>query len=440
MAFKLSRRALLRGMAGGAACAIALPPLEAMFNENGDAYSDGSPLPARFMTFFFGNGILYDQWIPATQGTDYELTPQLAPLANVREYCAVMTGFHNEIGPKITHHEGMAGMFSAHPFVSPGGLYSSFGGPSIDQVVADHIGNDTYLRSIEIGCSKRVSTNEGPTMQFVSHRSADQPNPPLYNPVDVWQRLFGNFVPPQDPSGGLRISALDAVAEDARRLEARVGKNDQDRIDAHLTSYAELQDQIAALPPVCETPGTPTETNEDVGGIEPMPAVAKAMSDLLIFAFQCDVTRVASYMLTGGVGFAVYSHLGHTDEQHIMSHFPESFATELSETIVWNVEQFAYLLEQMKATPEGALNMLDNSVVVLGSDCGEGWSHSSQDHPIIVAGGGAGRLATGFHHRSQTQESLSHVLLAAMQAAAPDITEVGSAEGYSNTPETVLLE
>jgi hypothetical protein len=276
-------------------------------------------------------------------------------------------------------------------------------------------------------------------MQFISHRSTEQPNPPIYNPVEVWTRMFGNFVPPQDPSGGLRISALDAVAEDALRLKAAVGKSDRERIDAHLTSVSELQNQIAALPPVCESPLSPTETNTDINGEEPMPLVARAMTDLLIYAFKCDITRVASYMLTGGVGTAVYSHLGHTDEQHIMSHFPQSFATELNETIVWNMEQFAYLLEQLKATPEGALNMLDNSVVVLGSDCGEGWSHTSEDHPIVVAGGGAGRLSTGFHLRSPNQQSLSHVLLAAMKAAAPEITEVGSAEGYSNTPLPELL-
>ena len=439
MATKLSRRTLLKGMAGGAAISVALPPLEAMLNENGDAYSDGSPLPARFMSFFFGNGVLWNRWIPETQGTDYTLTPELEPLANVREYCAVLTGFRNYIGPKITHHEGVSGMFSGHPFVQGSGLYSAFGGPSVDQVVADQIGQDTYLRSIEVGVSKRVSTNEGPTMQFISHRSTDQPQPPLYNPVEVWTRLFGNFVPPTDPSGGLRMSALDAVSEDAQRLKSAVGAADRDRIDAHLSSVAELQEQIATLPPVCETPLTPAETNVDIAGQEPMPAVARAIVDLLIYAFKCDITRVASYMLTGGVGFSVYSHLGQTDEQHIMSHFPQQFAQELHETIVWNMEQFAYLLEQLKATPEGALNMLDNSVVLLGSDCGEGWSHTTYDQPIVVAGGGAGRLNTGFHYRSGSEQNTSDVLLAAMKAAAPDIDEVGSGVGYSNTPLPELL-
>jgi hypothetical protein len=337
-------------------------------------------------------------------------------------------------------------MLSGHPFVSPGSLYSEFGGPSIDQLIADHIGNDTFLRSLEVGVSKRVSTDEGPTMQFISHRSTNQPLPPIYNPVAVWNRLFGMFVPPDDPSGALRISALDVVAEDARRLSRIVGAEDRARLDAHLTSVAALQEQIAALPPMCATPAVPSETNVDSGNVEPMPSVAKVMIDLIVYAFKCDITRVASYMLTGGVGFTVYRHLGHNEENHIMSHFPETYAEELHATVLWNMQQFQYLLEQLKATPEGARNLLDNSVVLLASDCGEGWSHSTYDQPIIVAGGGGGRLRTGFHYRSPGSpqgpifpQNTSDILLACAQAAAPEIAEVGAAEGYSNNPLAQLM-
>ena len=102
-------------------------PLEAMMNDHGEAYSGGSNFPARFVTFFFGNGILYDEWIPTLTGPAYELKPQMAPLESVRDYCTVLTGFENKIRPRITHHEGAAGFLSGHPFVSPGGLYSSAG-------------------------------------------------------------------------------------------------------------------------------------------------------------------------------------------------------------------------------------------------------------------------------------------------------------------------
>ncbi len=443
---KISRRAVLKGLAGGALVSVALPPLEAMMNDHGEAYSGASNFPARYVTFFFGNGILYNKWIPATTGPDYALSEQLAPLVNVKEYCTVLTGFENKIRPQITHHEGAAGFLSGYPFVSPGGLYSSFGGPSLDQYIASYIGGESFLPSIQLGVSKRVSgvpptADEGPTMHYISHQSTAQPLPPTYSPVDMWNRLFGSFVPPDDPSGALRISALDAVAEDTRRLQALVGAEDKARLDAHLTSVAALQEQIAALPPICEIPTAPSETNVDTLGREHMPEVSKAMIDLLVYSFKCDITRVASFMLTGGVGATVYSHLGHTEENHIMSHSPFSpqFAVPFNQSIIWNVSQYAYLLEQLKATPEGARNLLDNAVVLLGSDCGEGWAHSTEDHPLVVAGGGAGRLRTGFHYRAMNDRNMSDVLLTCAMAVDPAISQVGASMGFSNTPVLEML-
>lgn len=438
--FGIDRRTVLRGMIGGAAVAVGLPPLEAMFNANGDAYSDDSKIPIRFVTFFFGNGVLWDRWIPTEQGPNYQLTDQLQPLLPVKEYCAVMTGFENRVQPQITHHEGVAGMFSGYPLDWDGGLYSGFSGPSIDQVVADAVGRRTTLfRSIELGVSKRVSTDEGPTMSFIAHRGKDAPMPPIYSPRELFTRLFGSFTPPEDPSGPLRISLLDAVSDDLAALRARVSRADKARLDAHTESVAVLQEQIAALPPACELPSQPSATNEDVDGVEPMPEVARAMADLIVHAFRCDLTRVASYMLTGGVGHAVYSHLGHTTEQHFMSHAPVTYADELNATIVWNMEQFAYLLTRLRDTEEGAHNILHNSVVVMGSDCGEGWSHATYDQPVVIAGRAGGRLTTGFHYRSPNNENLSDVLLAAVKAAAPKVTEIGDEDGYSNRPHPALL-
>ena len=124
--FSLSRRSFLRGVAGGAAATVALPALEAMFDANGTAHSDGSPLARRLVAFHFGNGVIRNRFIPATEGSSYALTPLLAPLASIKDYCHVLTGFENKHRQKITHHEGMAGMWSGHPFVSQGGLNSRF--------------------------------------------------------------------------------------------------------------------------------------------------------------------------------------------------------------------------------------------------------------------------------------------------------------------------
>src|SRR5262249_15614070 len=132
--FQLSRRTMLRGMLGSASVALALPALEAMLNSNGDALAAGDPLPRRFMTWFFGNGVRLDRWVPDTQGAKWELTEELAPLEQVRDYCSILSGFNNKAGyGRRGHHDGVAGHFSGHPFIplDPGSAnYSSkFGGP-----------------------------------------------------------------------------------------------------------------------------------------------------------------------------------------------------------------------------------------------------------------------------------------------------------------------
>ena len=280
---------MLRGMLGGAAVALALPPLEAMLDSHGKAFADGQALPVRFMTWFFGNGVILPRYTPSTQGTDWELTEELAPLENVRDYCSILSGFDNKAGyGRRGHHDGVAGAFSGHPFIEldpMGANYASkFGGPSIDQVVASAIGAQTYLPSLHVGVSKRVTKGEGPTLQYLSHKGPDEPVPTEYSPQAVFDALFNNYTPKDDPSGPLRVSLLDAVREDAKRLQLRVGSSDKQRLEAHLDSIAQLQKQIQAIPPACTKPGAPTQTNEDVDGNEPLQEVSHAMADLVAIA------------------------------------------------------------------------------------------------------------------------------------------------------------
>lgn len=440
--FTLSRRTMLRGIVSGIACAVALPPLEAMLNPHGTHLANGAPLPIRFMTWFFGNGVRLDRWTPPSQGSNYELTEELAPLANIKDYCSVLSGFNNKAGyGRRGHHDGIAGCFSGHPFIEldpMGANYASkFGGPSIDQVAASIIQakSPTYLPSLEIGVSKRVTTGEGPTLGYLSHKGPDQPLPSERNPQAVYDKLFGNFVAPDDPSGKLRIKMLDAVNEDAKRLMSRVGKADQQRLDAHMQSLAQLQKQIAALPPACQIPTKPDVTNDDDDlGHEPLEAVSKAMADLVAMAYICDVTRVVSFMQSGSVGGTVYYMTGTESEEHGLSH--EDGGQELiHQAVVFNMGCFAYLLEKLKGVSEGDGNLLDRSCIFLGSDCAEGLTHSCQDQPIIVAGRAGGALKyPGVHYRSDSGENTTDILLTCMQTIDPSVSEVGSAEGYSNTP------
>jgi hypothetical protein len=125
---------------------------------------------------------------------------------------------------------------------------------------------------------------------------------------------------------------------------------------------------------------------------------------------------------------------GTESEEHGLSH-EEGGNEFIHQAVIFNMGCFAYLLEKLKAQPEGDGNLLDRSIVLLGSDCAEGFTHSCVDQPIIVAGKGGGALKyPGIHYRSPSGENTTDILLSLMQVLSPDVTEAGSAEGYSNTP------
>lgn len=440
-ATKLSRRTMLRGALGGVTAAVSLPMLEAMLHDNGEALADGSALPTRFVMFFFGNGNIPSRWNPSATGADWELTEQLAPLGNVKSYCSILSGFQNRCEQQITHHEGMT-VFNGYSFVEQSGLFSKAGGPTIDQRIADAVGDDTIVPSVQIGVSRRLSVmDSGTTLHHLSHRATDQPLPSQFEPAQIYNALFGSFTPKDDPTGPLRIHVLDAVRETARDLKKRVGAADAQRIDAHLEGVSSLEKKIKALPPVCTKPDPPTQINDDAGGVEPIRAVSDVMSDLLTYAFACDITRVASFMLSGGASETVYGELGQTGVHHENTHNPQNRLEEINEVVTFNMQRFAYLLERLMGTADGEEhNLLDNSVVLLSSDCSEGWSHSIFDQPIVVAGGGRGQLVhPGVHYRSPNGENPSDILLALLRCFDPAAPSVGGGAPMSSTPLTAIL-
>ncbi len=444
--FQLSRRAVLRGLlAGGAATTVGLPMLEAMLNSNGTALADGNPIPQRFATWFFGNGFLLNKFVPGTTGPGYQLTEQLAPLAPVQDYCQVITGMDNKCEKLITHHEGMT-IFNGYTFQHQGGLKSVVGGPTIDQVVADAIvasGVQTPVKSIQTGVSRHLSyMDQGTTMHNLSHRGPDQPLPPEFNPQAVWNTLFGSFTPVNDPSGPLRGSVLDAVKAQTEALKKRLGQKDIARLDAHLDGVNQLQGKIAAIPPACQAPGMPDETNPYVNGAEPIVKVNQLMSELIAYAFECDVTRVASVLLVGGAAGTVLYDIGTNNEHHLATHNTDPGVQngQVHDGIIYQMQRFSDFLQVLKNKPDPlGGNLLDNTIVFFSSDCSEGWSHSVKKQPMIVAGKGGGYLKYPGIHYASNGGNPTDVLLAVLRnfdAAAPS---VGAGAPMSTTPLADIL-
>ncbi len=396
----LSRRTLLRG----AATAIALPPLDCMFDSKGIAYAAARPgrvgpvkPETRFVLWFNGNGITERFWIPRETGSNYTMTPCLAPLAPFRDDIHVITGLDNPAarfpGPGNDHHRSMSALVTGTSFTGRGA-----GGPSIDQVVASKIGGETRFRSLQIGVSQE---SFGESIQRnLSWSGYDRSLPPEMIPHRLFDRIFGAR---NEGWVSRRRSVLDAVREDAASLKSSLGKQDQTRLDEHMSSIRDIERAIVTLPPEYAK----VEEPETGGDMKDWPRIAKLQTDLLVHAFVTGQTRVASYMLTKCQGLTRFPWLGYTsarhhDYTHRDGKAPGADGPDgqriMRDICKWHVEEFAYLLAKLKSTPEGDGNVLDRTCLLYIHEHAEANDHKNNGLAAIVAGH-AGNLATGMHSK-----------------------------------------
>ncbi|MBL4687173.1 MAG: DUF1552 domain-containing protein [Nannocystaceae bacterium] len=456
---KLNRRTVLRGSGAAAAIAVGLPALEIMLNPHGDALAGGGELPRRFVSFMFGNGVQLANWEPSTTGPNWSaggVPSLLQPLvdANVVDYVNICTGMQNRFGGSaITHHEGMS-IFSGYDFVlrpDLPGFASDWGGPTIDQVIADAVvasGAGLPIRSIQCGLTKFDSpADNGATAKAVSARGEPGALTVLYpeqNPVEVWDSIFGEFTSIKDDRE-VRLSVLDAVAEEAARLKLKLGVKDNQRVDAHLQGISELQTKISALPPACDIIDSPTHENTESNGSEDLVLVNQIMSELIATAFACDVTRVASNMVLSPAGETVLGDIGNSGSQHGNSHANNQ---EYHDGIQFIIARYAQLLAALRDTPDGAGNLLDSSIVFCSSELSQGASHSWQRQPILIGGHANGYLEyPGIHYQAVPQSNpnddltsagnTSDILLTMLRAFDSNAASVG---GGAQVSSSVLSE
>ncbi|MCB9535583.1 MAG: DUF1552 domain-containing protein [Myxococcales bacterium] len=428
----LTRRTVLRGLLGGAAVTIALPPLEALMGRGRAHAAEG--FPKRFGIFYWGNGILPDRWNPIGQGSgdDWQLNTQMAPLANVKDHLTVVSGTKVKTGNPIAHTSGPGGFLTGHPLILRGGESHTYAAPSIDQVMAQSIGGDTRFRSLEVGVQ--------PDARPISYNGPDSTNPPEVNPAAFFERLFGGgFRAPgedsePDPTLALRRSVLDSVIADGEALKKRLGATDKVRLDQHLDGIRDLEKRIARLaedPPrldACARPEMPTGDYPLVEGRPPMSEISRAMADLMVMALACDQTRVFTFAFSTPVNNTLYegAEAGH----HKLTHDEPGDQPQVDMILTQHImPEFAYLLERLKAVDEGGDTLLDHSVVLGMTDCSFGRTHSIEDFPIVLAGSCSGALKTGLHYRSPTAENSVHVSLSLLRAMGVRAAEFGAEDG-----------
>lgn len=428
--FTLSRRTLLRGMLKGAAVSLALPPLEAMLNLHGDALADGTPLPTRFGVWFWGNGVRPERWVPEGTGAGWTPSEELAPLAGLRDYVSVVSGCEIKTGTH-PHHSGMTGIMTGAPLYQVGTvrdtIVSTFATQSIDQLAADWYEGATPFRSLELGITHFRGTDEGTTFQHLSHNGPNNPNPAEYSPRELYARLFGADFQPQVNLA--RASVLDAVSEQIGRLQQRVGARDRVRLEQHFDSVRTLEQRVEADPSACGLPSAPTSDHPDIMGREQIAPKNETMSQLLALALACDLTRSFSVLFsTAGSGVIVWQ-AGALNSLHQICHDEALPQPTVHAATVFTMEQLATFLGVLRDTPEGDGSLLDRCSILCTTELADGWRHSNQEFPILIAGKGGGRLRGGVHYRSTQRESTSRAVLTALRGGGIDIDAFGQGAG-----------
>src|SRR4051812_1181476 len=402
---QLSRRKFLKGIsATGALVQVGLPPLAAMFNFNGTAYAaglPGQPIDKRFLLWWNGNGIPERYWIPRETGTEYELTPCLEPLAPVRDYVHVLSGVDNVAarldGQGNGHFSALCGSMTGTAYTGRGAA-----GPSIDQILAAKIGTKSRFRSLQVGVAQEShGENVHRNMTWAGYERA---LPPEMIPHNLFDRLFGVK---DEGWVNRKKSVLDVVSADVAKLEGTLGAADRQRLDQHLTSVRDLERAISSLPPAY---GKNIKEPQDITDLTDYPKIAKLQSDLVIHAFASGQTRIAAYMLTKCQSLTRFPWLGHADNRHHDYTHTNAGSPQqqriMRDITRWHVEEFVYMLQGLKAIPEGDGNLLDHTTCVMVHEHAEANAHKCNGLAVLVAGGG---IKGGTH--TKTHNSFGDIYL-----------------------------
>lgn len=424
------RRSTRRAFLGGAGAVLALPWLESAFPRGARAQSKP---PTRFLGYYIPNGIRMSDWTPSAEGAGYPLSKILTSLEPVQSQVSVLTGLSNRParpdGPG-DHASGTAAFLTcAHPFKTEGANIEN--GISLDQHLAEALGGDTTLRSLQLGIdggSNAGGCDSGYSCAYsnnVSWSGPATPLPKLTDPRTAFDRLFAGLDPQAtqaELAARLRRSSslLDYVLADAAALGKRLGGSDRKKLDEYMTSVRELELRLegASSGPMCD-PGVTPEGNLAY------PDKVKLMSDLLVLAFQCDVTRFSTFMLGNAASGRSYDFIGVSGGHHEISHH-QGNADQLAKLTVidtWEVEQFAYLLGKLQAIDEGGESLLDHSAVFFSSEIEDGDTHAHVNMPILLAGKAGGAWQPGKHIKFTNQPSVGKLFVSITQAfGLPDAT------------------
>jgi hypothetical protein len=429
----LPRRAFLRG----AGAAIALPLLDAM-SPAMTALAASPARPVRRLGFvYIPMGAHMPDWTPAGSGKLTELTPILRPIAPIADQVTVITNLELKNAYPGTHATSNAAFLSAAKakWTESSDYYL---GTTVDQVAARQLGRETPLPSLELAMDLLTTVGQcdnGYACVYQNNLSWSSPTTPLpaeAHPRIVFERLFGDGGTAADRRAALRENAslLDWVREDIGRLQRTLGPSDRVKVTEYLETVREVERRIQkAEASTAENPLP--DLDRPVGVPAAYADHARLMFDLQLLAFRADITRVITFQLARETSNRTYPEVGVTEPHHPLTHNGGA-ADKLAKVAKINefhVSLLAEFLNKMNATPDGDGSLLSHSMILYGSGMGNGDVHDHVNLPVLVAGGGAGRLKGGRHIRYEQPTPLANLHLTLLEKAGVRTDRFGDSEG-----------
>ena len=428
----LPRRTVLRGLGA----TVALPLLDAMhpaFTLRGRA----APGPvARFQAFYVPNGMAIPYWKPKGEGTGYELSPILGPLAAFKDQMIVLSGLNaswNYI------HAGASGSFLTGTTRGGTNEIEIIADVSMDQLLARHFQDETQVPSLQLSldppnnagaCTGNLSCVYTHTLSW---RSPTLPLPTESNPRAVFETLFGDSGTTDRKARAARLqqhkSLLDSVGDKLAALRRELGPGDQTKMEEYTDAIRDVERRIEKaeeqsdleLPTLEQPQGAPSDFEDHYD----------LMMDLQVLALQSDLTRVIAFMIGKEQSARPYPQIGVPEAHHPLSHHNDdpTLVAHMSKINAYHTALFSRYLEKLRATPDGDGNLLDNITILYGSGLSNSTRHSGIDLPLMLAGGGAGRLPSGRHIRYTDEPSMANLLVTLMDKMGVPVDRIGGSTG-----------
>lgn len=434
----LPRRTFLRGLMG---TSVALPLLDAMVPALSAATTSAAAPKTRMGFVYVPHGAVMDKWTPATEGANFEFTPILKPLEPFRDRLTVVTGLAN----KAAESQGDGGgdharsapsyLSGIHPLRTEGENVRA--GTTIDQIAAQKISQDTPLPSLELGiedtglvgvCDVGYSCAY---MNSIAWRTPTQPLPMEINPRVVFERLFGDGSNAAERLARKQEdrSILDSITGEVSHLETGLGQGDRTRISDYLDNVREIERRIQMAEKRASLNVNVPET--PIGVPESFEEHAKLMFELQVLAYQAEITRVSTFMIARDLSQRTFPQIGVPEPHHSVSHHGNNpvMIAKLEKINNYHATLLAYFLDRLRSTPDGDGNLLDHSIILYGSSMSNPNEHNHFPLPLLVAGGGCGKVQGNRHLKFPERTSMSNLLLALVEKVGVERPSLGDSTG-----------